>query len=89
MCDIDCEYCAWPGEARRYKKLHEAELGICEQHCDVVRELRENIDGYIRVYEKQRRQIDELQTEIERLKRKIKKQEEALDDFRYDNRGYA
>ena len=27
-------------EKDRYQKLHEAELGICEQHCDVVTDLK-------------------------------------------------
>jgi len=29
-----------------YRKVHESELGVCEQHCEVVQELRDLLEKY-------------------------------------------
>lgn len=33
---LESELAAAKAEMERYKQLHEAELGVCERHCDVV-----------------------------------------------------
>jgi hypothetical protein len=37
-------------ELTRYKALHEAELGMCEEHCDVVKELTAERDAAVEKY---------------------------------------
>lgn len=44
-CQMDCRACARRAmrERNRYKAVYESELGVCQKHCDVVRELKRQV----------------------------------------------
>jgi len=72
-------------ELERYRALHEEELGVCEQHCDVVQEQKketERLKGLIDDknwgIQKNIDKIKSLEKKLEELESKNRKQENEL-----------